>query len=100
MRGLETSGPQERAPASRFANRREAVTRRLFVFEIGDMDQQHIVWLTPEQAAARAQVGKRTIYREAAAGRLRCAKVGGRRELRIRAEWIDAWLEASAQEIE
>ena len=57
-------------------------------------------WLTVEQAAARAQVGKRTIYNEVTAGRLRAARVGGRRELRFRAEDIDEWLEASApQEI-
>lgn len=54
------------------------------------------IWLSVEQAAARAQVGKRTIYNEVAAGRLRAARVGGRRKLRFRAEWIDQWLEASA----
>jgi excisionase family DNA binding protein len=55
-----------------------------------------IVWLTPEQAAARAQVGKRVIYHEVKAGRLKAARVGGRRELRLRPEWIDAWLDACA----
>jgi len=54
-------------------------------------------WRTVEQAAARAQVGKRTIYHEVAAGRLRAARVGGRRELRLRDEWIDLWLEQSAE---
>jgi excisionase family DNA binding protein len=38
-------------------------------------------WLTPKQAAARAQVGVKTVYREVAAGRLKAARVGGRREL-------------------
>ncbi len=54
-------------------------------------------WLTPKQAAARAQVGVKTVYREVAAGRLKAARVGGRRELRLRAEWIDEWLEAATR---
>jgi excisionase family DNA binding protein len=49
-----------------------------------------------EQAAARAQTGTKTIYREVKAGRLRAARVGGRRELRLRDEWIDMWLEKCA----
>ncbi len=59
-----------------------------------------IVWLTPEQAAARAQVGKRVVYNEVKAGRLRAARIGGRRELRIKPDWIDAWLEQSAVPVE
>ena len=57
-------------------------------------------WLTSEQAAARAQVGKKLLYRETKAGRLRVARIGGRRELRFLAEWIDAWLEASSTPVE
>jgi hypothetical protein len=34
----------------------------------------------------------KTIYREVKAGRLRAARVGGRRELRLLPEWVDAWL--------
>jgi len=49
-------------------------------------------WLTVAEAAERARVGLKLIYREVKAGRLRAAKVGGRRELRILPEWIDAWL--------
>ena len=49
---------------------------------------------TVSQAAARAQTGERLIYREVKAGRLKAARVGGRRELRLRDEWIDAWLGA------
>ena len=51
-------------------------------------------WLTVHEAAIRARCGDKLIYREVAAGRLRGVKVGGRRSLRFRAEWIDAWLEA------
>jgi excisionase family DNA binding protein len=53
-------------------------------------------WRTVKQMAARAQVGEKTIYREASAGRLRVARVGGRRELRGKDEWVDQWLESSA----
>ena len=58
------------------------------------------IWLTPDQAAARAQVGRGVIYHEVRAGRLRAARIGGRRELRIRPEWIDAWLEHAATPVE
>jgi excisionase family DNA binding protein len=58
-------------------------------------------WLTVKQAAARAQVGPKLIYRECAAGgRLRHARVGGRRDLRFLAEWVDAWLVATATPVE
>jgi len=54
------------------------------------------VWLTLRRAAARAAVSQATIKREVSRGRIRFARVGGRRHLRFRAEWIDAWLDASA----
>jgi excisionase family DNA binding protein len=46
------------------------------------------------EAAKRARCGPKLIYREVNAGRLKAAKVGGRRELRVLAEWIDEWLTA------
>ena len=49
-------------------------------------------WLTVREAAQRARCGVKTIYREVQAGRLRAARIGGRRELRLLAEWVDAWL--------
>jgi excisionase family DNA binding protein len=55
-------------------------------------------WLTAAQAARRANVGKETIYAAVRAKRLRAARVGGRRELRFLAAWVDAWLEATADE--
>ena len=49
-------------------------------------------WLTVKEAAARARCGVKTVYREVRAGRLRAARVGGRRELRFLTEWVDEWL--------
>jgi excisionase family DNA binding protein len=54
-------------------------------------------WLSAAEAAQRAGVGKRLIYREIRAGRLRAAVIGRRRELRLLVDWVDAWLEASAR---
>jgi excisionase family DNA binding protein len=52
-------------------------------------------WLTVKEAAERARCGVKTVYREVAAGRLKAARIGGRRELRFLADWIDQWLSAS-----
>jgi excisionase family DNA binding protein len=49
-------------------------------------------WITVHEAAKRARCGSKLVYREVRAGRLRAVRVGGRRELRLRSEWIDAWL--------
>ena len=49
-------------------------------------------WIDINEAAARARCGVKLLYREVSAGRLQAARVGGRRDLRLRAEWIDAWL--------
>lgn len=57
-------------------------------------------WLLGIEAATYLRISAKTIYREARAGRLRHARVGGRRELRFRREWLDQWLEATATPIE
>jgi excisionase family DNA binding protein len=53
-------------------------------------------WLTVNEAAAYARCGKRSIYLAVEHGQLRAARLGGRRELRFLAEWVDAWLLASS----
>ena len=52
-------------------------------------------WLTVKEAADRARCGPKLIYREVKARRLKAARLGGRRELRFLAEWIDEWLTTS-----
>ena len=53
-------------------------------------------WLRVADAATRAQCSRSTIYSEVQAGSLRAARVGGGRILRIRAEWVDEWLQGGA----
>jgi excisionase family DNA binding protein len=57
-------------------------------------------WRTVKQVAERAQCGDGLVYREIRAGRLRAARIGGRRDLRIHDDWIDQWLTASAEPVE
>ena len=49
-------------------------------------------WLTVREAAGRARCGVKTIYREVRERRLKAARIGGRRELRLKPEWVDDWL--------
>ncbi len=53
-------------------------------------------WLRISQAAQYAQTGTKLLYREIQAGRLKARRLGGRREIRTRVEWLDEWIEASA----
>jgi len=57
-------------------------------------------WLTLQQGAARASVHEATLRREIQRGRLRHARVGGRKAIRLRPEWIDTWLEQTSTPIE
>jgi excisionase family DNA binding protein len=57
-------------------------------------------WLNVREAAARARCGTKVIYREVKAGRLRAARIGSRRDLRILAEWVDDWLVATSAPVE
>ena len=57
-------------------------------------------WMAPPTGAEYAHTSVKTIYRACESGQLRHARVGGRRSIRLRAEWIDQWLEATAQPVE
>jgi excisionase family DNA binding protein len=57
-------------------------------------------WLTVAEAATVMKVGRKLIYREVAAGRLRAAHIGGRRDIRIARTWVDDYLRACAEPVE
>ena len=54
-------------------------------------------WLTVAGAAGYATLSRDTIYTACERGELRHVRVGGRRAIRLRSEWIDAWLERYAR---
>lgn len=53
-------------------------------------------WLTVTQAAEYAGVSRDTIYTACERREIRQARIGGRRGIRLKPEWIDAWLERHA----
>jgi excisionase family DNA binding protein len=55
-------------------------------------------WLTVRQAAAYIQTGPKVVYRAIAAGHLRAARIGARREIRVRREWVNAYVEHCADD--
>jgi excisionase family DNA binding protein len=50
-------------------------------------------WLTVTQAADHAGVSRDTIYTACERRELSHARIGGRRSIRLKPEWIDRWLE-------
>jgi excisionase family DNA binding protein len=54
-------------------------------------------WLTVAESAEYAGVSRDTIYTACERGELHHARIGGRRSIRIKAQWIDAWLERHAR---
>jgi excisionase family DNA binding protein len=50
------------------------------------------IWLNVHDAAAHANVSRDTIYTACERNELRHVRIGGRRAIRLRAEWIDEWL--------
>jgi excisionase family DNA binding protein len=50
-------------------------------------------WLTVAEGAAYSGVSRDTIYTGCERRELRHVRVHGRRAIRLKPEWIDAWLE-------
>ena len=58
-------------------------------------------WIdVPEGARYAGHLSQKTIYRACRDGSLRHARVSGRREIRLRREWIDDWLLATSTPVE
>jgi excisionase family DNA binding protein len=53
-------------------------------------------WLTIEQARVIPQCGAKLLRREIKAGRLRAARLGLRRDIRIHRDWLQEWLQKCA----
>ena len=53
-------------------------------------------WLNVAEAAEYAGVCRDLIYDACAARKMHPIRVGGRRAIRLKPEWIDAWLERHA----
>ena len=56
-------------------------------------------WLNVSEAAEYAGVSRDTIYSACECKELRCSRLSGRRAIRIRPQWIDAWLERYASDV-
>lgn len=56
-------------------------------------------WLTVVEAAVYAGLCRDTIYTACEAGALRHVRVGGRRAIRLRPDWIDEWLERHTRQV-
>ena len=54
-------------------------------------------WLTVSEGAEYAGVSRDTIYTACERRELHHARIGGRRSIRLKPEWIDAWLERHAR---
>lgn len=54
-------------------------------------------WLTVSEGAEYAGVSRDTIYTACERRELHHSRIGGRRSIRLKPEWIDAWLERHAR---
>ena len=56
------------------------------------------IWLNVAEAAEYAGLSRDTIYTACEARLLRHVRVGGRRAIRLRREWLDEWFECHTPE--
>jgi excisionase family DNA binding protein len=58
------------------------------------------LWLNVREGAEYAGVCRDTIYTACERGELRHGRVSGRRKIILRPQWIDAWLERHAPDVQ
>jgi len=58
------------------------------------------MWLNVAEAADYAGVSRDTIYTACERRHIRQVRIGGRRSIRLKPEWIDAWLEQHTVDVE
>ncbi len=51
------------------------------------------IWMNVSESAEYAGVSRDTIYTAVERGELRHVRIGGRRSIRLKREWIDEWFE-------
>ena len=57
------------------------------------------VWLTVAEGALYSGISRDTIYTACERGELRHVRIRGRRAIRLKSEWIDAWLEQHTRDV-
>jgi excisionase family DNA binding protein len=57
------------------------------------------IWLNVAEGAEYGGVSRDTIYTACERGELRHVRIGGRRAIRLRTEWIDEWLEMHTRQV-
>jgi excisionase family DNA binding protein len=57
------------------------------------------LWLNVSEAAEYAGVCRYTIYTACERGELHHIRIGGRRAIRLKREWIDEWFERHARQV-
>ena len=56
------------------------------------------LWLNVAEGAEYADLSRDTIYTACERGELHHIRVGGRRSIRLKSEWIDQWFERHARQ--
>jgi excisionase family DNA binding protein len=75
------------------ANSQKDSVNRAFGDECAPLEVAMKAWLTVVEAAHYAGVSRDTIYTACERREIRHARLGGRRAIRMKPGWIDAWLE-------
>jgi excisionase family DNA binding protein len=57
-------------------------------------------WMDARRGASYARVSRKLLYRAIRGGKLKAARVGGRREVRLRKEWLDQFIESQIPKLE